>query len=82
MASRDEIVLDYLERLPYTPYPVQEEAIYAWASSDDGIPSAVVSHDKLSKGWHPGVWQCRRSRSAATRIERRAETRQANQPPA
>jgi superfamily II RNA helicase len=37
MPSRDEIVLEYLERLPYTPYPVQEEAIYAWASSDDGI---------------------------------------------
>jgi superfamily II DNA/RNA helicase len=37
MPSRDEIVLDYLERLPYAPYPVQEEAIYAWASSEDGI---------------------------------------------
>src|SRR6478735_3268065 len=37
MASRDEIVLDYLDLLPYAPYPVQEEAIYAWASSDDGI---------------------------------------------
>jgi hypothetical protein len=37
MQSRDEIVLEYLERLPYTPYPVQEEALYAWASSEGGI---------------------------------------------
>jgi superfamily II DNA/RNA helicase len=35
--SRDEIVLDYLERLPYAPYPVQEEALYAWAACEDGV---------------------------------------------
>jgi superfamily II DNA/RNA helicase len=35
--SRDEIVLEYMERLPYPPYPVQEEAMYAWASSEQGI---------------------------------------------
>ncbi|HZN67875.1 MAG TPA: DEAD/DEAH box helicase [Tepidisphaeraceae bacterium] len=37
MASRDEIILEYLERLPYTPYPVQEEAMYAWAASEQGV---------------------------------------------
>jgi len=35
--SRDEIILEYLERLPYTPYPVQEEAMYAWAASEQGV---------------------------------------------
>jgi superfamily II DNA/RNA helicase len=35
--SRDEIVLEYLERLPYAPYPVQEEAMYAWAACEDGV---------------------------------------------
>jgi superfamily II DNA/RNA helicase len=35
--SRDDIVLDYLERLPHTPYPLQEEAMYAWAASNQGI---------------------------------------------
>jgi len=35
--SRDEIILDYLERLQYPPYPVQEEALYAWAASDQGL---------------------------------------------
>src|SRR5688572_18901464 len=36
-ASRDEIILDYLERLPYAPYPLQEEALYAWAACADGL---------------------------------------------
>src|ERR1700712_1774405 len=37
MVSRDEIVLEYLERLPYPPYPVQEEAMYAWAACENGL---------------------------------------------
>ena len=37
MISRDEIILEYLERLPYAPYPVQEEAMYAWAASAQGV---------------------------------------------
>jgi superfamily II DNA/RNA helicase len=35
--SRDEIVLEYLERLPYAPYPVQEEAMFAWAACEQGV---------------------------------------------
>jgi superfamily II RNA helicase len=30
-------MLDYFERLSYTPYPVQEEALYAWASCEEGL---------------------------------------------
>src|SRR3954468_7556704 len=37
MISRDEIVLEYLERLPYPPYPVQEEAMFAWAACEQGV---------------------------------------------
>lgn len=37
MISRDDILLEYLDRLPFAPYPVQEEAMYAWASSEQGI---------------------------------------------
>lgn len=37
MVSRDEIILDYLERLPYPPYPIQEEAMYAWAACEQGV---------------------------------------------
>ena len=37
LPTRDEIILEYLERLPYEPYPVQEEALYAWAACDQGV---------------------------------------------
>ena len=37
MLSRDEIILAYLERLAYEPYPIQEEALYAWAACEDGV---------------------------------------------
>jgi superfamily II DNA/RNA helicase len=37
VTSRDDILLDYLERLPYAPYPIQEEAMYAWAACDQGV---------------------------------------------
>lgn len=35
--SRDELILEYLDTLPYPPYPVQEEAMFAWAASDGGV---------------------------------------------
>jgi superfamily II DNA/RNA helicase len=37
MLSRDEIILQYLDRLPYPPYAVQEEALFAWAGCDQGV---------------------------------------------
>jgi superfamily II DNA/RNA helicase len=35
--SRDDLALSYLEELPFEPYPVQEEAILAWFSSEQGV---------------------------------------------
>lgn len=35
--SRDELALQYLDQLPYTPYPFQEEAICAWFESKQGV---------------------------------------------
>jgi superfamily II DNA/RNA helicase len=35
--ARDEIILEYLDRLPYPPYPIQEEAMYAWAACEHGL---------------------------------------------
>lgn len=37
LPSRDEIVLEYLDRLRFAPYPLQEEALYAWAACEDGV---------------------------------------------
>src|SRR5207253_11227632 len=35
--SRDEIALKYLEQLPFVPYPVQEQALFAWFGSGEGV---------------------------------------------
>jgi superfamily II DNA/RNA helicase len=37
MASRDDILLEYLDRLSFAPYAVQEEAMYAWAEAEQGV---------------------------------------------
>jgi len=35
--SRDELASRYLDELPFDPFPVQEEALLAWFSTDDGV---------------------------------------------
>ncbi|MEZ6045644.1 MAG: DEAD/DEAH box helicase [Planctomycetaceae bacterium] len=35
--SRDELCSEYLDLLPYDPYPVQEEALLAWFSTQTGV---------------------------------------------
>ncbi len=35
-ATREDLAEAYLEQLPYEPYPVQEEALLAWFTSDHG----------------------------------------------
>ncbi len=35
--SREELLERYLAQLPYPPYPVQEEALYAWFDSNQGV---------------------------------------------
>jgi superfamily II DNA/RNA helicase len=37
MPTRDELADLYLTQLPYEPYPLQEEALLAWFSSDQGV---------------------------------------------
>jgi superfamily II DNA/RNA helicase len=37
LPNRDDIVAEYLQQLPYPPYPVQEDALFAWFSSDHGV---------------------------------------------
>lgn len=34
--TRDELAIEYLDQLQYTPYPFQEEAILAWFGSEQG----------------------------------------------
>ena len=35
--QRDEWAAQYLDQLPYEPYPVQEEALLAWFTSEGGV---------------------------------------------
>src|SRR5438132_6760146 len=35
--SRDQLAERYLSQLPYTPYPVQEDALLAWFTSEQGV---------------------------------------------
>lgn len=35
--NRDELASRYLDQLPYPPYPVQEEALLAYFTSDEGV---------------------------------------------
>lgn len=35
--SRDAIAAEYFERLPFAPYPVQEEALLAWFTAEQGV---------------------------------------------
>lgn len=36
-ANRDDLATEYLSALPFEPYPVQEEALLAWFTSDKGV---------------------------------------------
>ncbi len=36
-STRDELAALYLEQLPYEPYPVQEEALLAWFTAEQGV---------------------------------------------
>src|SRR6186997_3461424 len=35
--SRDQLADRYLEQLPYAPYPVQENALLSWFTSEQGV---------------------------------------------
>src|SRR2546425_12114192 len=34
---RDQLAEQYLSQFPYTPYPVQEDALLAWFTSEQGV---------------------------------------------
>lgn len=36
-ASRDELALKYFDQLEFTPYPVQEQALYEWFGESEGV---------------------------------------------
>src|ERR1700690_570883 len=61
-SSHDELASKYLDQLPYAPYPVQEEALLAWFTSDDGLMvsaptgtgKTVIAEAALFEALHTG----------------------------
>src|SRR5438477_8689909 len=37
LPSRDDLATRYLDQLPYTPYPLQEEAMLAYFTAEQGV---------------------------------------------
>src|SRR5271168_3344890 len=60
--SRDDLAAKYLDQLPYVPYPVQEEALLAWFTSDEGLMvcaptgmgKTVIAEAALFEALHTG----------------------------
>ncbi len=62
MPTRDELAERYFDQLPYDPYPVQEEGLLAWFSSEHGVlvcaptgmGKTVIAEAALFEALHTG----------------------------
>jgi superfamily II DNA/RNA helicase len=61
-SSCDDLAAKYLDQLPYVPYPVQEEALLAWFTSEEGLMlcaptgmgKTVIAEAALFEALHKG----------------------------
>src|ERR687897_3774077 len=58
--TRDDLATRYIDQLPYPPYPVQEEALLAWFTSEEGAMvcaptgtgKTLIAHAALFEALH------------------------------